>query len=79
MRTYIPKIAECYAFLIHCLSIFGRKRNIGNTSENIKCGHLKKRVIYHNEEKKVTIWVFLMVVLSNKTMQNYPKITPEKG
>ena len=42
MRTSIPKIAECYPFLIHCSVALGRKRNIGNTSENIKCGNLKK-------------------------------------
>ena len=49
MRTSIPKIADF-------LDIFGGKKNIGNTSENIKCGNLnKKRVIYHNEEKRVPI------------------------
>ena len=56
MITSIPKIAECYPFLIHCSDTLGGKRNIGNTSENIKCGNLmKNRVIYHNEEKTVTI------------------------
>ena len=35
---------------------FGGNINIENTSENIKSGHLKKkRVIYHNEENRVTI------------------------
>ena len=42
MRTSVPKISECYPFLIHCSGTFGRKRNIGNTSENIKCGNLMK-------------------------------------
>ena len=42
IRTYIPKIVECYTFLIHCLGIFGGKINIENTYENIKCGDLKK-------------------------------------
>ena len=52
MRTSIPNFSECYQFLIHCSGIFGGKRNIENTPENIKCGNLKKnRVIYHNEEK----------------------------
>ena len=52
IRTSIPKIAECYTFLIHCLGIFGGNINIENTSENIKCGNLKgNRVIYHNEKR----------------------------
>ena len=56
MRTSIPKIAECYPFLKHCSGIFGEKKNIGNTSENIECGISKKnRVIYHNEGKSVMI------------------------
>ena len=60
MRTSIPKIAECYPFLIYCSDILGGKRNIGNRSENINCGNLNKnRVIYHNEEKRVTILLFL--------------------
>ena len=36
-------------------------------------------VIYHNEEKRVTIEMFLMVILSDKVMQNCPKIYPRKG
>ena len=56
MITSIPKIAECYPFLINCSGVFGGKKNIGNASKNIKCGNLmKNRVIYHNEEKRVTI------------------------
>ena len=52
MRIYIPKIDKWYPFLIYSLVIFVGKGNIGNTPENIKCGHLKKNmVIYHNEEK----------------------------
>ena len=52
IRTYIPKIAGCYTFLIHGSVIFGGKINIGNSSEDIKCGNLKNnRVIYHNKEK----------------------------
>ena len=43
MRTSIPKIAEWYSFLINYLGVFGGKRNIGNTSENIKYGDLNKR------------------------------------
>ena len=43
MRTSILKIAECYLFLINCSGLFGGKMNIGNTSENIKCGNLKKK------------------------------------
>ena len=39
----IPKIAEYYAFLIHCSGVFGEKRNIGNTSENFKCGNLMRK------------------------------------
>ena len=41
--------------------------------------YLKNAVIYHNEEKRVTIWLFLMVILSNKIMQNYQKNYPQKG
>ena len=53
IRTSISKIAGCYPFLIHCSGIFGGWINIGNTSENINCGNLKKNwVIYHNEEKR---------------------------
>ena len=56
MRTSIPKIAECYPFLINCSGAVGGKKDIKNTSENIKCGNLiKNKVIYHNEEKRVTI------------------------
>ena len=56
MRTSIPKIAEYYPLLINCSDIFGGKRNIENTSKNIKYGNLRKNwVIYHNEEKSVTI------------------------
>ena len=43
MRTFILKIAECYLILINSSGIFGGKRNIGNTSKNIKCGNLKKK------------------------------------
>ena len=43
MRTSIPKIAECYPFFIHCSVTLGGKKNIGNTSENIKCGNLIKK------------------------------------
>ena len=43
-------------------------------TENIKCGNLKKnRVIYHNEEKRVTIWLVFKVIFSNKIIQNYPQ------
>ena len=79
MRTSIPKIAECYTFLIHCSGIFGGKINIGNTPENIKYGNLKKNwVIYHNEEKRVTTRPVFMLILSNKIMQHYQKTTPKK-
>ena len=39
----------------------------------------KSRVIYHYEEKRVTIWLMFMVIVSNKTMQNYWKNYPQKG
>ena len=56
MRASIPKIAECYPFLIHCSGTLGGNRNIGNTSKNIKYDNImKNRVIYHNEGKRVTI------------------------
>ena len=56
MRTYIPKIAEYYPFLINYLGIFYERENFVQLSENRKCGNLKKnRLIYHNEEKGVTI------------------------
>ena len=40
MRNFIPKIAECYPFLIHCSGDLGGMRNIGNAYENMKCGNL---------------------------------------
>ena len=43
IRTSIPNVSECHPFLIHCSVIFGWKRNIGNISENIKFGKLKKK------------------------------------
>ena len=36
-------------------------------------------VIYHKDWKRVTIGIFVMVIFSNKTMQNYHKIYPQKG
>ena len=39
----------------------------------------KSRVIYHYEEKRLTIWLIFMVMLSNKIMQNYRKIYAQKG
>ena len=39
----------------------------------------KIRVIYHYEGKRLTIWLIFMVIFSNKIMQNYWKITPQKG
>ena len=39
----------------------------------------KSRVIYHYEEKRVTIWLISMVILSNKIMQNHRKNDPQKG
>ena len=66
--------------MIHRSGIFGGKINIDNTSENIKCGNLmKNRVIYQNEEKKGNNLSVFMVILSNKSMQNYPKNHPPKG
>ena len=35
-------------------------------------------VIYHSEEKRVTIWLVFMVILSNKIMQNYRNNYPQK-
>ena len=56
MRTSIPKIAECYVFLINCWGVFWEREYFVHLSEDIKCGHLKQnRGIYHNEEKRVTI------------------------
>ena len=52
MKTSIPKIAECYPFLIYCLVTLGGKRYNGNTYEDIKCHILmKNRIVYHNEGK----------------------------
>ena len=31
MSPSIPKIAECYPFLINCSGVFGGNGNIGNT------------------------------------------------
>ena len=47
-------------------------------SENVKYGSFKKIVIYH-KEKKGNNWTVFMVILSNKIIQNYHKITPKKG
>ena len=38
----------------------------------------KSRVIYHYEEKRVTIWLIFMVILSNEIMQNYQNNYPQK-
>ena len=55
-ENFYSKIFRMLPVLIYCSGIFGGKRNIGSTSENIKCGNLKKnRVIYHNEEKRLMI------------------------
>ena len=79
IRTSIPKIAECYTFLIHCWGIFGGKINIKSISENIKCGNLKgNRIIYHNEKKGNGLTGFYGI-LSNKIMQNYQNNYPQKG
>ena len=40
---------------------------------------MKNRVIYHNEEKRVTTWLIFMVILSNEIMQNYRNNYPQKG
>ena len=37
----------------------------------------KSRVIYHYEEKRATIWLIFMVILSNKIMQNYQNNYPQ--
>ena len=39
----------------------------------------KSRVIYRYEEKRVMIWLIIMVILSKKIMQNYRKKYPPKG
>ena len=36
-------------------------------------------VTYHKEEERVTIGMFLMVILYNITMQNHHKNYPQKG
>ena len=43
LRIFILKIAGCYPFLIQYLGTLGGQRNIGNTSENIKCSNLMKK------------------------------------
>ena len=39
----------------------------------------KSRVIYQYEEKRVTIRLIFMVIVSNKIMQNFRKNYPQKG
>ena len=39
----------------------------------------KSRVIYHYEEKRVTIWLIFIVILCHKIMQNYRNFYPQKG
>ena len=39
----------------------------------------KNLVIYHYVEKRVTIWLIFMLILSNKIMQNYRNFYPQKG
>ena len=66
--------------MIHCSGIFGANRIIGNTSENIKCGHLKKK--YGNLPKrgrKGNDWTVFNGNFSNKIMQNYRKFFPQTG
>ena len=55
MRSYIPKIAGCYPFLINCSGFFLERENFIHFSVNIKCCNFKNRVIYHNEEERVRI------------------------
>ena len=43
-KNFYSKIAECYTFFIHCSVLFGGNINIKNTSENIKCGYLQKKI-----------------------------------
>ena len=38
----------------------------------------KSRVIYHDQEKRVTIWLIFMVIFTNKIMQNYQNNYPKK-
>ena len=60
--------------------MFRERDNFEQLSENVKYGHLKKyMVIYHKEGKRVTIGLFLMVILSNKIVQDYHKSYPQKG
>ena len=59
MKTSIPKIAECYRFLIIFQVIFKERDNFVHFSENIKYSNLNKNmVIYHKEGKRVTIGLF---------------------
>ena len=62
-----------------CSDFLWEREYFVHFSENIKCGNLNKnRLIYHIKEKRVTILLVFMVILSSKIMQNYPKITPKK-
>ena len=42
-NNYIPKITECYLFLVNCLGIFWERENSIQFSENIKFGSLTKK------------------------------------
>ena len=56
------------------MDLLRTKINFDNTSENLKCGNYKKsRVIYHYEEKRVTILLIFMVIFEKQIMQNYQK------
>ena len=41
--------------------------------------YMNNQVIYHYEEKRVTIWLVFMVILSNNIMQNSQNNYPQKG
>ena len=53
--------------------MFRERDNLVHFSEDVNM------VIYHKEGKRVMIGLFLMVILSNKIMQNYHKNHPQKG
>ena len=42
MKTYIPKIAECYPFLSFVLAMFRERDNLEQFPENVKYENLDK-------------------------------------
>ena len=73
IKTSIPKIAECYTFLIHCLGIFGGKNKYWK--------YIWKYIMWSFQG-----WIGSFTIMTGfygnssiKIMQNYQHFYPQKG